>query len=537
MKKSKMKKVIALLLVAVMCACMFAGCGPKNSVTKEEGNKNQASGENDKTEFSYIEFSYLRPVWGEATYQADGPYETALCEAANVDIDVQVVPVGEYDTKALLVAGSGAKNMPDVMWAVGPSNDAWYEMEEQGAFYPIEDLLEKYPTVKGTVSDEIWETMRNEDGHIYFIPHSISSEQTCPIYYRKDWFDKLGIKEPTTIDELEDALVKIQKEMPDVVPMTIGNSTLEWICRDLATCFGAVISGWTPSSENANKIIPMEMNDGYKEFLFWMQDMSKRGLLDAEAGLNANLAFGEAKFKTGKAAVLPNHLLSYQEAIVALKAIDPNAEVGVMSPLKGPDGTQGGTLCIYPVDRGFYFNGQLDAEKVDRIFQFLEWSLTDGSDLRYWGIEGKTYKVLDDGTKAKIADADREADYKHSQIEPLEFLNLPAERSSLNEATKAEFVQAGLSKEYDYFVGKVAEYNAHRFYNYRNTYILSPLEAEQGTLLRETYLAAITGSVILDKTVTKARYDEAVTLWLAMGGQAIVDEVNKIQTDKSQPKY
>lgn len=547
--KSRMEKLLAMMLVVSTCVTLLAGCGPKDNKGSNTGGdkdtSNEQGGNGDsqgtegekKTEFTYIQFSYMRPVWGEATYQADGPYEQALCEAANVDIDVQVVPVAEYDSKALLVAGSGAGNMPDVMWGLGPENDAWLEMEEQGAFFPIEDYLEKYPAVKASVSDEIWETLRNDDGHIYFIPHSISSEQPILLYYRKDWFDELGIKEPTTIAELEKALETIQKKMSDVIPLTVGNSTLEWICRDLATSFGGVVSGWTPSADDANTIVPPEMNEGYKNFLFWMQDLSKRGLLDAEAGLNANLAFGEAKFTSGKAAVIPNNILAYETAVTELKKIDPDAEVGIMSPLTGPDGTEGGSLRIFPVDRGFYFNGKLDEEKVDRIFQFLEWSLTDGSDLRYWGIEGKTYTVLEDGTKVKIPDAEREADYKESQIEPLEFLDLPEERTYVNDETKASFESNGIGDLYEYWAGKIEEYTSNPYYNYRDKYIISPMYAEMGTLLIETYLASVTGSVILDKTVTRDRYDGAVQTWLSAGGQAIINEINELQADKSKPNY
>lgn len=208
-----------------------------------------------------------------------------------------------------------------------------------------------------------------------------------------------------------------------------------------------------------------------------------------------------------------------------------------MSPLAGPDGTQGGTRAYYPVDRGFYFNGALDEATVDRIFQFLEWSLTEGSDLRYWGVEGETYSVLEDGTKIFINDADRSDDYKDTQIEPLKFIGLPEELKVVNDNAKAKFEKNGIGDLYDYWAGRIEEYNSNRFYDYKDRFVISPTYTEIGSIITETYLAPITGSVILDHNVTRERYNAAVRTWLASGGQKIIDEVNELQKDKSKPSY
>ena len=77
------------------------------------------------------------------------------------------------------------------------------------------------------------------------------------------------------------------------------------------------------------------------------------------------------------------------ELYAALMQSDPEAEIGIMGPFTGPTGIQGGLRVNFPVDRGMYFNAQLSAEKLEAIFDFLEWTLTDGFDLYYYGIEDK----------------------------------------------------------------------------------------------------------------------------------------------------
>ncbi|MCS7071398.1 MAG: twin-arginine translocation signal domain-containing protein, partial [Anaerolinea sp.] len=46
-----------------------------------------------------VKFSYLRPVWGPATHQKGAAYELELFKRANVEIESQIVPVFDYETK------------------------------------------------------------------------------------------------------------------------------------------------------------------------------------------------------------------------------------------------------------------------------------------------------------------------------------------------------------------------------------------------------------------------------------------------------
>lgn len=130
--------------------------------------------------------------------------------------------------------------------------------------------------------------LRNpDDGHIYFIPQTCVAEMPFFVYYRQDWFEELGIKEPTTIAELETALETIKQEMPDVVPLTSAAGATAWLGKDLATSFGCTVSGWTPD-ENGN-LQPDYCTEGAADFAFWLQDMQARGLLDADCGVNPDV--------------------------------------------------------------------------------------------------------------------------------------------------------------------------------------------------------------------------------------------------------
>lgn len=520
-RKGMKNKAMALLAIMMVLAITFT-VGGVALADESEGRGGET-----------LSFSYLRPVWGAATYVADGAYEQALSEYANIDVDVQIIPVTEYDTKVKTIVAGGS--IPDVMWAVGPSDSFWRDMEDQGAFISIDELLDTHPTVKSTVSDSVWEQMRNpNDGKIYFLPRTIAADVPFFLYYRKDLFDAQGIAEPTTIDELTSALEVIRDAYPDIVPITVGNGGLEWMYKDLATSFGTTVGGWVASEEDANLIIPATITENYENFIFWMQKLRSENLLDAEAGINPDSSFGKNKFKAGLAAAYPGGYPDYIEITAALAEVDPEAEVGIMQPLVGPTGIQGGTRTSYPVDRGMYFSASSDV--IEQFFDFLEWYLTDGSEFRLYGVEGEMYTV-EDGKYNVIADDDRSEDYKSTQVEPLTFIGLPDEQLDWEGTWRPQFETYGISDKFDYWYNKFMDYCEVRYPDYLSPTVQSATSIEIGTQIYEATIGSVYGSIFLDVTGTLDEYKTAVNDWLENGGQTIIDEINAAQTDKSKPSY
>ena len=153
---------------AALAACA-APAQPTTAPAAKEEPAAQAPAAEAKlsTQLSYpVKFSYLRPVWGPATHQKGADYELELFKRANVEIESQIVPVFDYETKfPVLVAGG---SMADVMWHAGPSWGPAYDFIQQGAFLPLNDLLDKYPDVKAAISDGLWDMVRSPDGKNYF---------------------------------------------------------------------------------------------------------------------------------------------------------------------------------------------------------------------------------------------------------------------------------------------------------------------------------------------------------------------------------
>lgn len=515
----KKNRTLALLIAVIMLiATMMTGA----TAFADEGRGGET-----------ISFSYLRPVWGPATFVEGGAYEKALFAYANIDVDVQIIPVIEYDAKVKTIAAGGS--FPDVMWASGPADPFWRDLEDQGAFMSIDELLETHPTVKATVSDSVWNQMRNpSDGKIYFLPRTIASDVPFFMIYRKDLFDAQNIAEPATIDELTAALETIHEAYPDIVPTTVGMGGLEWMYKDLATSFGTAVGGWVASGDQADTIVPANTTEKYMDFAFWMQELRAKGLLDAEAGINPDVNAGKNKFKAGLAAAYPGGYPDFIEVSVALAETNPQAEVAIMQPLAGPNGDMGGTRTTYPMDRGMYFSSSSDV--IADFFDFLEWWLTDGSEFRLHGVEGEMY-TMEDGKYVTITGDALKPDFESTQIEPLTFIGLPAEQLDWEGYWRPLFESNGIGDKFDYWYDMFMAYCQVRYPDYLSPTVQSPTSVEIGTQIYEATIGSVYGSVFLDVTGTWEQYQAQVQEWLARGGQTIIDEINAAQTDKSKPTY
>jgi putative aldouronate transport system substrate-binding protein len=470
-----------------------------------------------------VSFSYLRPTWGPATFTKDGPYQQRLEELGKVDIEVQIIPVIDFDTKINTILASG--EIPDVVWGGGPSSQIWKDAQDQGAFAPINQYLDQFPAVKAAVPQSFWDLLADDNGDIFFIPNLIYPVVPFFIFYRKDLFDAAGLAEPTTLDEFLAAAEALAGN-PDVSPFTMGYT---WHAKDFATIWDFAEFGWQPDPADETQIIPWFTQDAQIEMHFWFQEQYKAQLLDQNYGVNPEPNLSDDRFKGGKSAIALANWASFADFQTNLRQIDPNAVVAVMDPLSDTAGTR----MVFPIDRGFYVSAAFD--NAEGFFAYLEWSLTGGNTFRRYGIEGETYTV-EGGQPVPIPDTERAPEYQGPQIEPLTFLGPMSEKLDWD-SIQRNFEGAGIGDQFEYVKGKFETYGANEFYDYRNTMIISPTEGENGSRLYEDYLRSVIDSTIINADTTREDWDAAVEEWRGAGGDDIIAEVNELQTDKSEPDY
>ncbi|MCZ8511649.1 extracellular solute-binding protein [Paenibacillus filicis] len=530
--KEQRWKRSSLSLAAVMMASALAGCASTGNSSNPTGSaaspSQTATGNQTAASSAPYKFSYMTPVWVAATYTKGGPFEKELFKAANVDIDVQVLPVADYNQKVNVVLASGS--IPDVLWGSGPTDKVWKDAQDQGAFLKINKYLDQYPAIKNAIPAALWDKLKDKNGDIYFIPNANFPITPFSLYYRKDWFDKLGIAEPKTIDELVADLEKIKNSdlgKQGIIPLSIGNMNY---AKDLATSFGLSLAGWEPSSSDPNKLIPWYANPKDIDFYFWMQDLMKKGLLDPAFKVDGDATQTKAKFIAGKAAVVTGNWSTFTDYVTKTQQNDKNAKVGVISPLTGPGGIPGGVRTqsgLY--DRGFYVSAKI--KNPDAFFKFLNWTLTDGYNLTQYGIEGKTY-VMKDGQPASIPDGQRDPAYQRPQIDPLSFIT-PIDLKSSWAPMKASMD----ADTFAYVKQKFDDYLKVKYSDYRDPFVDAPLQSKNETQMFNDYMLGVTQGAVLNPQITKQNWMDALQKWEKAGGSAMIDEVNRLQTNKSNPDF
>ncbi|HWO55893.1 MAG TPA: ABC transporter substrate-binding protein [Paenibacillus cookii] len=152
-------------------------------------------------------------------------------EKTNVHIEWEVVPEQSMQEKLNLVLAS--EDYPDVIMGLNVSPTQQMIYGSQGAFLPLNDLIEKQGTqTKKMFADnpEIKETVTAIDGNIYALPevndcYHCSMSQKMWIY--EPWLKKLGLEMPKTTDDLYNVLKAFKENDPngngkkDEIPLSI----------------------------------------------------------------------------------------------------------------------------------------------------------------------------------------------------------------------------------------------------------------------------------------------------------------------------
>ena len=157
--------------------------------------------------------------WGEA-FQARYP---------GVTVDQLTVPYGDDTTK--LIAGDAAGAVPDMLYAY---SQYLYTYGVDGLTQPVNDLIDQIGRDRFIASALDGITV---DGNIYTVPQT---GFPFMIYYRKDLYDQLGLKVPTTHEELL-ANVQATHSAPDVYGYIVTNQAISdvWNLKSAMWTHGA----------------------------------------------------------------------------------------------------------------------------------------------------------------------------------------------------------------------------------------------------------------------------------------------------------
>ncbi|WP_219837839.1 hypothetical protein [Paenibacillus sp. R14(2021)] len=409
-------------LIAAALVTVVSGCGNTNNADNANNApaaSNSANGSSNTTanapaadDNPYKEHMDISLSWwgiGVGFQQHDG-----LQQKIEKDFNVTLNPVdiGWDNYKEKNQVWSAAGQLPDIITnSIVNDNPATYnQWVSQGLVHALPEDLSAYPNVeKVAKAQDVQGVYR--DGKLYAIPRMTYPNTDMwaidrAIFVRKDWMDKLGMKDPQSFAEF-DALMKA---FADKDPDGNGKNDTTGIVMNTLGYFKAVFMPTFPQFENGSWV---------KEDGKWMpfyaskqmdQVITQARQLYADGGLDPDFAVekaGEAnqKFYQGKAGALAlaansvagsNGIQAEWEKNNPGKKFYDNVKVLHLWP--SADGT------VYRhTTQSFWsetmINADVDDKKLERILRIYDWLLSpQGKEMFDYGIEGTDYTKDASGT-------------------------------------------------------------------------------------------------------------------------------------------
>lgn len=411
------KRILAILLAAVMVMTVLAGCGNKPDQTSSKaGESKPASSAGTTSEevstpepAGATEFTIACPAAGDVNPPMNewwiwGEYENMT----GIHINWMEIPsTAVAEQKNLLMTSS---DKPDAFWQIGFSTDELNRYGAEGSFVNIAPYMEEYaPNVNALLSEIPGgkAAMTMPDGGIYSMPWLMTDlpQMNVRYYLNKNWLKTVGKDVPTTIDELSDVFAAFKAEdangngnPDDEYPIYYQQDGIGMLEQQLCGSYGIGNGGLKPISEryyidDNGQVQFLYTSDGMKQIWQQFADWWSKGYFHPET-------FGTVAYENWVTDGKVNDLVGMFSWVgadylyyAAIKDYTP------ISVLTGPSGEQPvQSWCDYPVRGTSAF---LITDACEDPATLLKWADyfygEEGVTFSAFGKEGVTYNLDEDG--------------------------------------------------------------------------------------------------------------------------------------------
>ncbi|UVI30622.1 ABC transporter substrate-binding protein [Paenibacillus spongiae] len=398
-----MKKSLWLTLVIALVASMvLSACGNNGNQAAGNGTDKETTGGGQSSE--PVKVTFFAPQ-GKAPLE-DNYYTKLVEEKFNVKIKWDLAPSDALKDRRQLLLASG--DYPEVFLEGKFTNTDLLTYGKQGVFIPLNDLIDKHaPNIKAMMEKKPYfkDAITAPDGNIYALPrlnecyHCTFSQK---FWINKEWLDKLGLKVPTTTDELYTVLKAFKEKDPngngkaDEIPLTGAPNKSVWNGNIDAFLMNAFVY-----NDNDKYLM---LKDGkvefaankpeWKEGLAYMAKLYKEGLIDQASFTQNDQAVGQLGNREGDEIVgsITTALVSYLVDTYDKEKTRHRHWV-IVPPLKGPSGVQlaGATQGIS--EFAMAITNKASEEQQIAAIKIADYAFgEEGAVLSEFGIEGSGWK-------------------------------------------------------------------------------------------------------------------------------------------------
>lgn len=393
----KKRQLMAALLGVAMLSTLLTGCGQdkKGGDTEEGGVK---------------EFTAFFAVPGSEINDDN-------------EIQQQIAEITGAKCKETWLTGQTAEEAVGTMIAGGEypdfidGSDGMKQLYDAGALVALDDYLDDYPNIKEFLTEEEWDKLRQDDGHIYWIQQfgNIYGEEKATTHNDEAFWiqtrvlEWAGYPEVKTMDQYFDLIESYQEANPTMedgtenIPYTILCEDWRYFCLENAPQFldGYPNDGSVIVDPDELKVIDYNTTPTAVKYFQKLNEEYHKGIVDPESFTQTYDEY-IAKLSTGRVLGMIDQWWNFAYTVNdALKqqGLDEKGCNYVPLPITIEEGIQnqwhnsGGVL-----NNASGLAITTSCEDVEGALQFVDDLLSQEIlDLRFWGEKGVDYEVDDDG--------------------------------------------------------------------------------------------------------------------------------------------
>lgn len=296
-------RALAVALTTAMTASL-AACGSTKNVGTDASTKGN-------TDTSQTQFDIMSSISALSSGYDDNTVLKNMEKTAGIGIKWETQSDSVDEQVNVRIAGG---DLPDAFQGIGFSNYDLSNYGSDGTFIDLTPYInaETMPNLTKILNDnpDIKAAITMNDGKIYGLPSAekmgtaaVGDSQDLSIFtvpqfsmINKAWLDKLGLKVPTTLDELHDCLVAFKKNdmshtyygnaAGTTIPMSTGYDQWCWGQNIFYAGFG--FTNWTNDICNDlelgddGKVDFVCAKDNYRKAVTYFHNWLAEGLMDPE---------------------------------------------------------------------------------------------------------------------------------------------------------------------------------------------------------------------------------------------------------------
>ncbi len=211
-----MKRIAKLLALVCCLSLVLCACNPSGAP--------EANMEDDMSKEVTLKW-YIMAQTPTGSDEVLAKVNEYLKEKINAKLDLVFIQPGDYKQKTQMIMAANEEY--DLMWMATGYN--YRDNAAKGAFFDLDELLDKVPELKAFYPDSVWDATRI-GGKIYGVPDNQVLYSQDGLWFNKAMTEKYGMTETIenakSWDDVAKAYEAIKTNETDVIPLRSGNPNI-----------------------------------------------------------------------------------------------------------------------------------------------------------------------------------------------------------------------------------------------------------------------------------------------------------------------